>query len=116
MKIVLGTMTFGRDGVGARIKDPEIVKQALDEFHSHGHSELDTARMYCGGKTEEMLAEVRATAPTWPFSLATKVYPVQGGDHAPERLKATFNKSLEALQTNRVDIFYLHAPASHALH
>ena len=63
--------------------------------------------MYCGGNTEVMLGELKAPQ---EFKIATKVYPVQQGDHEPEKLRATFRKSLEALETKKVDIFYLHAP------
>ncbi|CAG8492590.1 9048_t:CDS:2 [Paraglomus occultum] len=38
------------------------------------------------------------------------VYPIQGGEHQPERLKELFKESLKALKVNKVDIFYLHAP------
>ena len=44
------------------------------------------------------------------FKLATKVYPKEPGQHQPEKLKATFRESFKALNTKRVDIFYLHAP------
>ncbi|OZJ05504.1 hypothetical protein BZG36_01913 [Bifiguratus adelaidae] len=107
MRVILGTMTFGYSGDGVRITDAAKVKEVLETFKSFGHDELDTARMYCGGSTEQMLGDLKAPQ---EFKLATKVYPVQPGDHEPEKLKATFAKSLEALQTKKVDIFYLHAP------
>eukprot|EP01119_Soliformovum_irregulare_P009467 TRINITY_DN2279_c0_g1_i2.p1 TRINITY_DN2279_c0_g1~~TRINITY_DN2279_c0_g1_i2.p1 ORF type:complete len:327 (+),score=94.51 TRINITY_DN2279_c0_g1_i2:128-1108(+) len=107
MKIVLGTMTLGESGLGARIKDPKDVKEVLDTFKSYGHDELDTARMYCSGNTERMLGDLQAPS---QFTLATKVFPVEAGDHKPEKLKATFKKSLEMLKVDKVDIFYLHAP------
>ncbi|KAJ3055372.1 hypothetical protein HK097_010717 [Rhizophlyctis rosea] len=105
-KLVLGTMTFG-SGSGGRISDLQKVQEILDIFKAHGHDELDTARMYCDGNTEEVLGklEVQRT-----FKLATKVYPKEPGQHQPEKLKATFRESFKALNTKRVDIFYLHAP------
>lgn len=69
----------------------------------------DTARVYCDGTTEEMLADLHVFD---KFKVATKVAPRQPGDHQPERLKAIFQKSLETLKTDKVDIFYLHAPVS----
>jgi len=112
MRVILGTMTFGATGVGSRIKDPAKVQQVLDQFKSFGFNELDTARMYCKGATEEMLASLKVQHPPQSFSVATKAYPFNAGDHSPEKLKKQFRASLEALNTSRVDIFYLHAPDS----
>ncbi|RUS16720.1 Aldo/keto reductase [Endogone sp. FLAS-F59071] len=106
-RIILGTMTFGATGDGARIKDPATVQKVFDVFKSHGHNELDTARMYCEGNTEKMLGDLHVSE---TFKIATKVYPSQLGDHEPEKLKATFRTSLAALQQKKVDLFYLHAP------
>ncbi|KAJ3032819.1 hypothetical protein HDV00_007042 [Rhizophlyctis rosea] len=44
------------------------------------------------------------------FKLATKAAPYEPGKHKPAELKAQFRASLKALNTNRVDIFYLHMP------
>ena len=42
--------------------------------------------------------------------LDTKVAPTEAGMHAPEKLKATFKVSLEALGSVKVRVFYLHTP------
>ncbi|KAJ3215712.1 hypothetical protein HDU67_010423 [Dinochytrium kinnereticum] len=102
-------MTFGT-GVGGRINDLTIVREILDIFHSRGHIELDTARMYCGGNTEEVLGELQVQKVAPFFHVHTKAYPFQPGDHEPEKLKAMFRASIKALQTPRVEVFYLHAP------
>ncbi|TPX60995.1 hypothetical protein SpCBS45565_g07366 [Spizellomyces sp. 'palustris'] len=108
-RVILGTMTFGT-GVGGRINDLKEIRRILDLFHSHGHIELDTARMYCDGNTEEVLGELQVQTTPPHFSVATKAFPFEPGMHEPERLKAQFRASLKALNTKRVDIFYLHAP------
>ncbi|TPX34062.1 hypothetical protein SmJEL517_g03235 [Synchytrium microbalum] len=105
-QIVFGTMTFGT-GVGGRISDLGTVQKVLDVFSSHGGTELDTARVYCQGNTEEVLGQLQVQK---KYKLATKVAPQKPGDHQPERLKAQFRASLKALKTNYVDILYLHAP------
>lgn len=43
------------------------------------------------------------------MTLATKVYPHEPGIHKAERLTENLEKSLAELQTDTVDIFYLHA-------
>ncbi|KAI8611160.1 NADP-dependent oxidoreductase domain-containing protein [Chytriomyces sp. MP71] len=98
-------MTFGT-GVGGRISDRDTIQQIVDEFTKRGHTELDTARMYCEGNTEEVLSELKTTG----LQVHTKVYPFKAGDHEPEKLMTTFRASLKALQRTKVDIFYLHAP------
>ncbi|KAJ3147213.1 hypothetical protein HDU89_005811 [Geranomyces variabilis] len=107
--VILGTMTFGT-GSGGRIQDLAEIRKLLDLFQSHGHSELDTARMYCDGNTEEVLSQLQVQTGPKKFSVATKAYPFKAGDHQPEKLKAQFRASLKALNTTHVDIFYLHAP------
>ncbi|KAF9977500.1 hypothetical protein BGZ75_010291 [Mortierella antarctica] len=109
-RVILGTMTFAlessQDGpTPVRVRGSESVKVFLDNFHAHGHSELDTARIYCSGDTETVLGQL----PMDRFKIATKVWPTHPGAHAAKSLKATFRKSLKALKT-KVDIFYLHAP------
>jgi hypothetical protein len=42
---------------------------------------------------------------------ACRVYPVNPGDHSPDKLRATFQKSLDTLGPNiKPRVFYLHAP------
>lgn len=107
-RVILGLMTFGPDpNVGARITSLDEFGQCLDHFKSHGYNEVDTARMYLGEKQEEFTAAVG-----WKergLSLATKVYPTQPGIHKPENLRRKLNESLAALQSDQVDLFYLHA-------
>ena len=69
---------------------------------------MDTARAYIQGDQESFTKEAR-----WKdrgLTLATKCYPVKPGDHSPEKLRASLEKSLKELGTDTVDIFYLHAP------
>ena len=105
MKIILGTMTMGV-GEGGRISDLATLQEILDHFKSLGHNEIDTARMYCSGNTEEVLAKLN----TQGLSIATKAFPFSKGDHEPAKLRTQFEKSLASLNTDCVGIFYLHAP------
>jgi aflatoxin B1 aldehyde reductase len=40
----------------------------------------------------------------------TKLYPRASERHTPEELRRTLEKSLAALRTEKVELFYLHAP------
>jgi aflatoxin B1 aldehyde reductase len=100
-------MTFGPDhDTGARITDLEQYKSCLDVFQKAGYDEVDTARVYVGGKQEGFTAQAG-----WKergLTIATKWYPNDLGAHKPETLKAKVEESLKALETDSVDIFYLH--------
>jgi aflatoxin B1 aldehyde reductase len=88
----------------------------VDLFQRHGHNEIDTARIYGGGSSEEMIADL-----AWKergLIVDTKLYPNAGGPaafadgytHKPEDIRRGLTNSLKALQSEDVDIFYLHAP------
>jgi aflatoxin B1 aldehyde reductase len=55
---------------------------------------------------EEMLGSLKLDGTT----IDSKCYPVSAGDHSPEKVRGTLQTILEKLQTDRIRIFYLHAP------
>jgi aflatoxin B1 aldehyde reductase len=58
IKVVLGAMTIGKEGAEqARIHDYDKAGELLDTFTKYGHRELDTARVYGGGSSEEYLGK-----------------------------------------------------------
>ncbi len=106
--LVLGTMTFGDtvDAAGAAT----MVDAALDA----GITGIDTANAYASGRTEPMLAELLRGRRD-RVVLATKAgmpHP-DAGDHSPlspTALRASLEGSLRRLDTDRIDLFYLHQP------
>ena len=53
-----GTMTFGFEGKnGVRTSSLTECQEILDVFFDHGHAELDTARMYAEGTTEQVASQ-----------------------------------------------------------
>ncbi|KAH9821209.1 NADP-dependent oxidoreductase domain-containing protein [Melampsora americana] len=105
--LILGTMTIANEGAfGSRIHDLSTAQKVIDVFRSHGHTELDTARLYGDGTTEEMLAKLDCSG----LSIDSKCFPVKPGDHKPDRVKATLDKILDALKVPKLRVFYLHAP------
>ncbi|OCK85511.1 putative aflatoxin b1 aldehyde reductase-like protein [Lepidopterella palustris CBS 459.81] len=107
-RIILGLMTMGPDPAhGARITSLDEFKKILDYFQQIGYDEVDTARLYCGGKQEEFTA-----AAGWKergLKMATKWYPYFPGAFKAAKLREMMEKSLQELKTDSVDIFYLHA-------
>jgi len=117
--VVFGAMTIGKEGAEqSRVHDHETASAILDVFQKHGHNEIDTARAYGEGSSEEYLGDLE-----WQkrgIVMDTKFYPTAGRsnpgswdstlNHSPEGLRENLMKSLKALKTEKVDMWYLHGP------
>lgn len=108
-RIILGLMTFGPSPEkGARITSLDVFNKSLDYFQQQGFNEVDTARSYVGGEQEAFSAQAN-----WKqrgLTIATKHYPHAAGGHKPSAIREALERSLKELNTDSVDIFYLHAP------
>ena len=104
MKLILGSMTFGGQ------VDRETAKAMIDSYLESGNNEIDTAHIYCDGKTETMLGELLPALPRERVYLATKVNPWNEGGLAPEQVHRQFTESLQRLGCDSVDLLYLHSP------
>ena len=103
MKVILGSMTFS-----------DQVSQAdaatmIDAFCSAGHNELDSAYMYCGGATENLLGELNKSDGLRSCAIATKINPLEGG-LTPESVDHQLTTSLKRMGVDSVDMIYLHQP------
>jgi aryl-alcohol dehydrogenase-like predicted oxidoreductase len=106
--LVLGTMTFGDtvefDGAAA------MVDAALNEGIAH----IDTANGYAGGESERMLARLlRGRRDRVTLASKAGMPHPDAGDHSPlsaSGLRASVEGSLSRLQTDHIDLFYLHQP------
>lgn len=117
--VVFGNMTFGNtETEGIRVTDPAVRSAMIDTFQAHGHNEIDTARVYGGGTSEETLADL-----DWQsrgLTMDTKLYPVGRREmsaltsasytHAAGEVRRGLMDSLKALKTDKIDMFYLHGP------
>ncbi|EIW56834.1 Aldo/keto reductase [Trametes versicolor FP-101664 SS1] len=120
LNIVMGAMTFGEEGKeGARVHDLKDVNAILDVFQAHGHYEIDTARTYSGGTSEEYLGKIdwkkrglvmdtklypNAASTRWRGTAGTRI------SHSPEDLRKFLDVQLKALNTDSIDMWYLHGP------
>jgi aryl-alcohol dehydrogenase-like predicted oxidoreductase len=87
-----------------------VVHAALEEGITH----FDTAEMYGGGQSEEMLGAALRTRRDEAV-IATKFLPRPAGEpYSPGRLAARINEgaelSLRRLGTDRIDLYYQHMP------
>ncbi|KAI0265383.1 Aldo/keto reductase [Gloeopeniophorella convolvens] len=118
LNVVMGAMTFGSANQGARVNELKDVEAILDAFQKHGHKEVDSARTYTGGTSEEYLGLV-----DWRsrgLLLETKLYPNVPGvsndpskeviDHTPEGLRKNLLRSLKAMNADQLEMWYLHGP------
>ncbi|USS88239.1 aldo/keto reductase [Fructilactobacillus hinvesii] len=111
----LGTNAVGGHNLFPHLHDEtgiKIVKTALD----NGISLLDTAFAYGLGRSEELIGQAIQDYDRSKIQIATK-----GGqkvtesgdvvvDDSPEHLKQCVEDSLKRLQTDYLDIFYIHFP------
>lgn len=59
VNVIFGAMTFGREGTEqARVYTQKDCEAILDIFQAHGHNEVDTARFYGEGSSEEFLGDL----------------------------------------------------------
>lgn len=93
-------------GYKGRTSDPSTVQAYVDLMVKHGQSSIDTSRIYCEGTSEQLLGKLDLKG----MRVDTKIFPITPGDHAQAKIKETFKLSLESLGSNKIRVFYLHAP------
>ncbi len=111
-ELCLGTMTFGDEwGWGA---SKEESRKMFDAYVNAGGTFVDTANGYTNGTSEKFVGEFIAQDRE-RFVLATKFtfggkpnYPNGAGNHRKSMVQA-LNASLKRLNTDYVDIYWVHA-------
>jgi aryl-alcohol dehydrogenase-like predicted oxidoreductase len=112
--LTLGTMTFGEDwGWGA---NPETSEAILAEYLDHGGNVIDTANIYTNGHSEKIVGDYFAKRPGLRdrVVLSTKFFAnlhpgdPNGGGGGRKALIAQLEASLRRLQTDYVDLYWLH--------
>lgn len=113
--IALGTNAVGGHNLYPNLDEEqgkEVVRQAIN----HGINLLDTAYIYGPERSEELVGEVVKEYPREQIKIATK------GSHEfdenqevhqnnqPEYLKQQVENSLKRLQTDYIDLYYIHFP------
>ena len=86
----------------------KLLHLALDLGYNH----LDTARLYGGGKNELLIGETLKSRRS-EFYLASKMGIFADGDRRyvdckPETIRREVEVSLKALQTDHIDLYYMH--------
>ena len=104
--IGLGTYTLGGGLSADHSRDREhaqIIREAIELGYRH----IDTAQMYGGGHTEELVGEAISSFDREDLFITTKV---RSGDLAYKRVKQALDQSLKRLRTDYVDLYLIHWP------
>lgn len=104
MKIILGTMTFS-DQV-----EHVVATDMLVAFKNTGHNEVDTAFVYNKGETEKLLGRMHGSGELEGTKVAGKANPNAENGLTPDSVRKQLMISLERLQMDSLDLFYLHSP------
>src|SRR5699024_5069460 len=111
----LGANAVGGNNLYPHLDEEEgknIIRTALKQDMDF----IDTALSYGKGRTEEHIGEVlKETGKRHDIVLATKGAHIYQGDkiiksNSPDFLKETVEASLKRLQTDYIDLFYIHHP------
>jgi len=110
--LALGAMTFGTDwGWGA---DAQEARRIFDTYVDQGGNFIDTANQYTNGTSEKFVGEFAAEKRD-QLVIATKYTlplrpndPNAGGNHR-KSMVGSVEASLKRLQTDYIDLLYLHA-------
>ena len=107
-RVCMGAMTFGSQA------DREESRRIVDRCLDVGINFFDTANVYNQGKSEELLGEALGSR-RQDIILASKVrgvmkVPTDHSGLSREAIRCALNASLDRLQTDYLDIYYLHLP------
>ncbi|MCO5598614.1 hypothetical protein L7F22_052711 [Adiantum nelumboides] len=94
--------------VSSSMSNSQQIDAFLQICSQKGVNEIDTARVYLDGESERMLGQVNACK---RFQISTKANINMNGSFLKhEMVLESANESLKNLQTDQVDIYYLHRP------
>ena len=102
-----------------RVTTLDACNSILETFQAHGHSSIDSARVYGEGSCEEYLGDLDYSKKG--LLMDTKLYPSarfgnpalakpRAWTHTAKDVREGLMASLKALKVKEIDTFYLHAP------
>ena len=111
-RIALGTLNFGAPQWGC---DEAEARAILKTFLEGGGNFIDTANVYAGGAAEEVVGRSIRELPRERIVLASKAGMPAGNEPnlfgaSRKHILAACETSLRRLQTDYLDLYYLHGP------
>lgn len=112
--LTMGTMSFGGEGPFADVGDTDVAgaRRQLAMCRDRGVNLVDTADVYSGGRSEEIVGEALGDARD-DWLIATKVrFPMGSGPNdaglSRHHIIRGAESSLRRLRTDRIDLYQLH--------
>ncbi|MEM6530393.1 MAG: aldo/keto reductase [Chloroflexota bacterium] len=108
----LGTMLFGEDS-GRSTPEDEAIRM-VHAYVDHGGNHIDTANVYAGGRSEEIIAKALQNGRRQQVTLATKVRfgaspeADMGAGLSRRVIMEQVERSLRRLGTDVIDLYYMH--------
>lgn len=108
VKIIAGLMGGSVASGSTKLSGQEQLRSFLNTLKTRGIREVDTARVYNSGKSEEDLGSVPEAQ--HDFTIATKAPGFSPGSLAFQKVIDNCNASLAALKQQKLDLYYFHGP------
>lgn len=111
----LGTWAWGDSGeagdgyFGSRLSESGL-REVVEKAQGHGFTLWDTAVAYGVGRSETALGRALAGRDRGEYQLSTKFTPQMAGD-GDDPVADMLEQSLERLNTDYVDVYWMHNPA-----
>ncbi len=102
--LCLGTMTFGNKGWGSA---DDISRHIFDCYIDQGGNFIDTADVYSGGRSEELVGHFIAERKLRDQVVLATKYSFNGGN-GRKNLYRALEGSLERLGTDYIDLYWVH--------
>lgn len=112
-RLSLGCMTFGSPSWAPWVLDEDDARPIILKALDLGINFFDTADMYSGGASEDVLGAILAHVPRHKLVLATKLYNPMSSDPNDRGLSrkhifSAIDASLKRLGTDYIDLYQLH--------
>ncbi len=111
-RLTLGTMTFGAADWGCDEKESHAI---IRVYLEGGGNSLDIADIYAGGKSETIIGNLLPELNRDSLIIASKASLPTGNGKTEfganrKQIMATCERSLKRLQTDYIDLYYIHVP------
>ena len=110
VKVIAGLMGSSVASGSKTLAGSDQLRRLFDMLTRHGIRELDTARVYNHGKSEEDIGNALDASST--FIIETKAPGFSPGSLRYQNVIDNCNASLRALKRDRIDLYYFHGPDS----
>lgn len=110
VKVIAGLMGSSVASGSVHMAQPEQLRSILTLLKRHNIRELDTARVYNGGHSEQLLGATKDTVESCSLAVATKAPGFMPGLLSYDNIIRACNESLAATKQKKFDLYYFHGP------